>query len=166
MTSTDYYKLNKWTVLSQYPLPLIEDIIHKFARKEWFTSVNVQWGYNNRPIVEEDQWKATFKTKRGLFKPTVIFFRLYNFPATFQGFMDDAFHLEIDSRDYGIYMDDILIAINGTLEEHKKVHHIFDKIQENNLFLKLEKCTFHKREIDYLGLIIGNGKVTMDPIKV
>jgi len=83
MTSTDYYKLNKWTVPSQYPLPLIEDIIHKFSRKEWFTSVNVQWGYNNRPIVEEDQWKATFKTKRGLFKPTVIFFRLYNSPAMF-----------------------------------------------------------------------------------
>jgi len=53
------------------------------------------------------------------------------------------------------------------LKEHiMKVHHILDRMHENNLFLKLEKCTFHKREINYLGLIIGNRKVTMDPIKI
>jgi hypothetical protein len=63
-----------------------------------------------------------------------MFFRLYNSPATFQGFMDDAFCSEIDSRDYGIYMNDILIAMNGTLEEHKKVHHIFNKIREMTSF--------------------------------
>jgi len=37
----DYRKLNKWTVPSQYPLPLIEDIVHKFAGKEWFSKFNV-----------------------------------------------------------------------------------------------------------------------------
>src|SRR6266851_2424222 len=163
----DYRKLNKWTVPSQYPLPLIEDIVHKFAGKEWFSKFNVRWGYNNRLIKEEDQWKAAFKMKRGLFKPKVMFFGLCNSPATFQKFMDDAFHTEIDSGDYGIYMDDVLVATNGTIEEHiKKVHHILDKMRENDLFLKPTKCTFHKREIDYLGLIIGNGKVHMDPVKV
>ena len=81
--------------------------------------------------------------------------------------MDDAFHPEIDSGDYGIYMDDILVATNGTLKEHiKKVHHILDRMRKNDLFLKPEKCTFYKREIDYCGLIIGNRKVTMDSIKV
>ena len=81
--------------------------------------------------------------------------------------MDDAFHAKIDSRDYGIYMDDVLVATNGTLEEHtKKVHHILDRMHENDLFLKPTKCTFHKREIDYLGLIIGNSRVRMDPVKV
>jgi hypothetical protein len=151
----------------QYPLQLIEDIIHKFAGKKWFTKFDIQWGYNNRPIVEEDQWKAAFKTKRGLFKPTVMFFRLCNSPATFQGFMDDAFKEEINSGDYGIYMDDILVATDGTFEHHiKHVHHILDKIKGNDLFLKPEKCTFHKKEINYLGLIIGNGAVRMDPIKV
>jgi hypothetical protein len=64
-------------------------------------------------------------------------------------------------------MDDILVATDGTFEHHiERVHHILDKIKDNDLFLKLEKCTFHKKEIDYLGLIIGNGAVRMDPIKV
>jgi len=99
----------------------------------------------------------------------VMFFSLCNSPATFQGFIDNAFLPEIDSRDYRIYMDNVLVATDGTLEEHiKKVHHILNRMQENNLFLKPEKCTFHKKEIEYLrlGLIIGNGKVQMDPVKV
>jgi hypothetical protein len=81
--------------------------------------------------------------------------------------MDDAFKEEIDSGDYRIYMDDILVATDGTLEHHTEcVHHILDKIKENDLFLKPSKCDFHKEQIDYLGLIIGNGAVHMDPIKV
>ena len=85
----------------------------------------------------------------------------------FQSFMDDVFKEEINSGDYGIYMDDILVATDGTLEHHmERVHHILDKIKENDLFLKPEKCTFHKKQIDYLGLIIGNGTVCMDSVKV
>jgi hypothetical protein len=94
-----------------------------------------------------------------------MFFGLCNSPATFQGFMDDAFKEEIDLEDYGIYMDDILVATDGTFKHHiERVYHILDKIKDNDLFLKPEKCTFHKKEIDYLGLIIGNGAVRMDPI--
>ena len=82
-----------------------------------------------------------------------MFFRLCNSPTTFQGFMDNTFYPEIDSGDYGIYMDDVLVATNGTLKEHiKKVHHILDRMCENDLFLKPLKCTFHKREIEYLGV--------------
>jgi hypothetical protein len=80
-----------------------------------------------------------------------MFFGLCNSPATFQGFMYDAFKEEIDSGDYGIYMDDILVATDGTFEHHiKRIHHILDKIKSKDLFLKPEKCTFHKKEIDYL----------------
>jgi hypothetical protein len=135
----DYRQLNKWTVLSQYPLPLIKDIVHKFAGKKYFTKVNVRWGYNNRPIVEEDQWKAAFKTKRGLYQPKVMFFGLCNSLATFQSFMDDIFKEEIDSGEFGIYMDDILVATDGTMEHHIEcVHHLLDKLKKVDLFLKPE----------------------------
>jgi hypothetical protein len=81
--------------------------------------------------------------------------------------MDDAFKEEIDSEDYGIYMDNILMATDGTFKHHiEHVHHILDTIKDNDLFLKPEKCTFHKKEINYLGLIIGNSTVCMDPVKV
>jgi len=81
--------------------------------------------------------------------------------------MDDIFKEEIDSEEYRIYMDDILVATDGTLKHHiEHMHHLLDKLKESDLFLKPEKCVFHKKEIDYLGLIIGNSKVRMDPIKV
>jgi hypothetical protein len=44
--------------------------------------------------------------------------------------------------------------------------HVLRKLLDHNLFLKPEKCQFHKKEVEYLGVIIGGGKVMMDPIKV
>jgi hypothetical protein len=60
-----------------------------------------------------------------------------------------------------------LIATSESLNYHKhKVALILKKLQAHNLFLKPEKCHFHKREVEYLGVIVGKGQVKMDPIKV
>ena len=64
-------------------------------------------------------------------------------------------------------MDDILITTEGSIDVHKKhVVHILSKLTANNLYLKPEKCAFHKHEVEYLGVIVGNGQVKMDPVKV
>jgi hypothetical protein len=136
-------------------------------KKTWYTKFDVRWGYNNVRIKKGDEWKAAFKTNRGLFEPTVMFFGLTNSPATFQTMMDATFRDEIASGDVIIYMDDILIATNQTLKEHQQmVAHVLQKLLDNDLFLKPEKCHFHKQEVEYLGVIIGKGKVKMDPVKV
>jgi hypothetical protein len=46
------------------------------------------------------------------------------------------------------------------------VSKVLQILADNDLFLKPEKCHFYKREVEYLGVIIGNGHVKMDPIKV
>jgi hypothetical protein len=116
---------------------------------------------------EGDEWKAAFKTNRGLFEPLVMFFGLTNSPATFQTMMDSIFREEIASGDVIIYMDDILIATTGNLKPHHNlVTHVLKKLQDNDLFLRPEKCHFHKEEVEYLGVIVGKGQVKMDPIKV
>ena len=62
-------------------------------------------------------------------------------------------------------MDDILVFIN-TIEDHESiVQEILHILQENNLYLKPEKCNFKTDHIDYLGIIVGNGTVHMDPKK-
>jgi hypothetical protein len=163
----DYRRLNAVTIRNTYPLPLIKELIQQLVGKEWFTKFDVRWGYNNIRIKEEDRWKAAFKTNRGLFEPTVMFFGLTNSPATFQTMMDTIFRREIASGDIFIYMDDILIATKGSLGYHRsKVAHILQKLKDNDLYLKPEKCSFHKQEVEYLGVIVGRGKVKMDPIKV
>src|SRR5271169_5168071 len=80
----DYRYLNDWTIKNAYPLPLISEIMDKLKGTKYFTKLDVRWGYNNIWIKEGDQWKAVFKTNRGLFEPTVMFFGMCNSPATFQ----------------------------------------------------------------------------------
>jgi hypothetical protein len=163
----DYRALNEVTVRNTYPLLLIKELINQLVGKTWFTKFDVHWGYNNVHIKNGDQWKAAFKTNRGLFKPTVMFFRLTNSPATFQTMMDEIFKDKVATGNVIIYMDDILIATAGSLDNHKrKVFHVLWKLFLNDLFLKPEKCHFHKKEVEYLGIIVGNGRVKIDPIKV
>src|SRR5258707_11047430 len=114
----DYRKLNSYMVKSQYPLPLISDVIDQVRKAKYFTKFDVRWGYNNVHIREGDEWKAAFMTKSGLFEPLVMFFGLTNSPATFQAMMNEIFKDLIDTGKVFIYMDDILIATLD-LEEHR-----------------------------------------------
>lgn len=96
-----------------------------------------------------------------------MFFELMNLPATFQTMMDDIFQEEVTQGWLRIYMDDTIIATGEDEEQHsKRVNHFLNKLRAHNLFLKPEKCWFHQKEVKYLGVIIGNGKVKMDPVKV
>ena len=92
----DYRKLNEATVKNRYPLPLIQELVDKLQGSRVFTKLDVRWGYNNVRIREGDEWKAAFRTNRGLFEPTVMFFGLTNSPATFQTMMNDILRDLID----------------------------------------------------------------------
>jgi hypothetical protein len=105
----DYRYLNDWTVKNSYPLPLISEIMDKLKGAKYFTKLDVRWGYNNVRIRKGDEWKVAFKTNKGLFEPTVMFFGMCNSLATFQAMMDDIFMTMIDNRLVIVYMDNILI---------------------------------------------------------
>ena len=162
----DYRKLNDMTIKNAYPLPLISDLINKLSNAKYFTKLDVRWGYNNVRMKKGDEWKAAFRTNRGLFEPLVMFFGLTNSPATFQTMMNDLFKDLIDEGCVIIYMDDILI-FTETLEEHMKiVKRVLKILAKNKLYLKAEKCSFEQTKIEYLGLIISAGQIEMDPVKV
>ena len=82
--------------------------------------MDVQWGYNNIHITEGDEWKAAFRTNRGLYELTVMFFSLTNSPATFLTFMNHILKDLIDKGHVVVYLDDILV-FTDTKEEHKKL---------------------------------------------
>ena len=108
----DYRKLNEGTIKNKYPLPLIGELVDKIKDSVYFTKMDIRWGYNNIRIKEGDEWKMAFRTNRGLFKPTVMFFGLTNSPATFQAFMNTILHDLIMDGHVIVYMDDILIFTN------------------------------------------------------
>ena len=106
----DYQKLNKGTIKDAYPLPRISSLIDKLRKKMHFTKMDVRKGYNNILIEKDDQWKAAFITKYGLFQPTVMFFGLTNSLATFQRMMDTIFVKQLSKGWLIIYMDDMVVA--------------------------------------------------------
>uniref|UniRef100_A0A0W0FG00 Putative reverse transcriptase-rnase h-integrase n=1 Tax=Moniliophthora roreri TaxID=221103 RepID=A0A0W0FG00_MONRR len=115
----DYQELNKGMVKNAYPLLLISELLDKLKGAKVFTKLDLRNGYNNVRIKDGDQWKATFKTNRGLFEPTVMFFGLSNSPATFQAFMNDILSDFIDEGWCVVYMEDILL-FSMTAEEHQE----------------------------------------------
>jgi hypothetical protein len=167
----DYRKLNQWTIPNRYPLPLIPELIAQVKDAEIFSKFDVRQGYNNVCIKKGDEHKAAFKTKYGLFEPLVMFFGLRNSPSTFQAMMDQEFRDIIEEQrllgtEIIIYMDDILIA-STSLEGHRNaVHAILDRLEELDLYLKPEKCTWEAPRVDYLGLILEKGVTRMDPAKI
>lgn len=162
----DYRKLNSLTIKNRYPLPLMADIITKLRNAKFYTKLDVRWGYNNIRIKEGDEWKAAFRTNRGMYEPLVMFFGLTNSPATFQTMMNDIFRDLIDEGVVIVYMDDILI-FTETRDKHRDVtRRVLEILRQQKLYLKPEKCEFSRERIEYLGLIISADGVAMDPIKV
>ena len=95
-----------------------------------------------------------------------MFFGLMNSPATFQTMMNDIFCDMIVEGVVCVYLDDILI-FTKTLSEHWTItQRVLEHLQAYNLCLKLEKCKFECTWIEYLGVIISEGMVEMDPVKV
>jgi len=161
----DYRRINSMTIKGSWPLPVIHNVINKIQGAKFFSKFDVRWGFNNVRIKEGDEWKAAFICDRGLFEPLVMFFGLCNSPATFQHMMDHIFDDLIRQNKIIVYLDDILIFSN-TIEEHREItREVLRRVRENKLFLKLEKCKFEQTTMNFLGMVVGNGQVMMDPIK-
>ena len=162
----DYRALNAITVKNKYPLPLISELIEKLRGARYFTKLDVQWVFNNVRMKEGDEWKATFHTNHRLFKPLVMFFGLTNSPTTFQTMMNNIFRELIAEGVVVVYLDDILI-FTETLEQHREItRRVLKLFEENQLFLKPDKCEFEQTKVEYLGVIISYNSAEMDHVKV
>ena len=161
----DYRYLNEHTVRNNYPLLLISQLINKLKGSQYFTKIDLWWGYNSVWIKEGDEWKAAFVCHHGSFKLTVLFFGLCNSPATFHTMMNEIF---ADMEDMVIvYIDDIMVFTKGDLAQHQaKVKEVLQCLRDNDLFAHPEKCSFDKTEVEYLGMFINHDSIHMDDSKV
>jgi hypothetical protein len=138
----------------------------KLKGAKYFSKFDVRWGYNNVQIWSGDEWKAAFKMNWGLYEPTVMFFGMYNSPATFQTMIDKIFKKEIEENLIIVYMDDIL-AFSKTIDGLEKIEWIIlKKAQEYDLYFRAKKCEFRKQKIKYFGLVVEEGKLATDPAKL
>jgi len=105
-------------------------------------------------------------THIGAYEPTVMYFGLTNSPATFQAMMNDLFRDLINQGDTATFIDDILVATDTEEGHDKLVEKVLRRLEENNLFVKPEKCKWKVREVEFLGVVIGPKEVEMQKEKV
>ena len=95
-----------------------------------------------------------------------MFFGLTNSPATFQTMMNDIFKGLIDKGYVAVYMNDILVYTRMIEHHQEVVTQVLDILQKHQLYLKVEKCTFECSTVEYLGLVLSEGWVEIDPVKI
>ena len=123
-------------------------------------------GFNNVRIKEEDEQKGVFTMHIGSFEPIVIFFRMTNSPATFQAIMNEILRDLINEEKVVVFVDDILVKIETEDDHDEIVKEILKRLEENNLYIKPEKCVWKARKIGFLEVIIGPNGIEIEVKKV
>jgi len=117
-------------------------------------------------IKEGDEWKVAFTTHVGSFEPVVMFFGMMNSPATFQAMMNKILRDMINEGKVAAFVDDVLVGTETEEGHDKLVEEVLRRLEENDLYVKPEKCIWKVKKVPFLGVVMGEGKVEMEEDKV
>ncbi len=161
----DFRELNNQTILDSFPLPRIDDTVTRLGPATYFTTIDVWNAFWQVGLLEADRPKTAFATREGLFQWTRMPFDLCNATATFHRLMTKVLQ-GIPQKEGDVvlcYVDDILIATT-TIEQHLvKLNQVLQRLTQAGLKCKSTKCDLLKREVTFLGRVIGGGRITPDP---
>jgi hypothetical protein len=104
----DYQDNNSKTIRNRYPLPLIKETLNLLGKARIYTKLDVRGAYNFLRVKEGDEHKLCFRTRYGLYKPTVMQFGTTNASADFQAYINNAIREALDDF-ASVYLDDVLI---------------------------------------------------------
>jgi len=141
-------------------------VLENIGTKKVFTKMNLRWSYNNVRIKEGDEWKVAFTTPEGSFEPMVMFFGLTNLPATFQAMMNELLRDLINIGKVAVFIDDVIIGTETEEEHDELVAEVIRRLEENDLYVKPEKCKWKVRKVGFLGVVIGLKGIKMEEVKM
>ncbi|WVZ84409.1 hypothetical protein U9M48_031446 [Paspalum notatum var. saurae] len=161
----DYRPLNAVTVKNKYPLPHIDILFDQLAGARVFSKIDLRSGYYQIKIREEDIPKTAFSTRYGLYEYLVMSFGLTNAPAFFMYMMNSVFMNELD-KFVVVFIDDILIYSKNEEEHEEHLQIVLTRLREHKLYAKFSKYEFWLKEVSFLGHILSEKGVAVDPSKV
>lgn len=156
----DYVGLNANTVMKGYPIPNIKRIIKNMSQWKIFVCIDITSAYFHIPVRPKDQELLAFAvTGMGRFIPTVMPFGPKGAPSIFGAAMQKIFGDLYTTGWFAQYFDDLAIGANNIQDLKIRVIEVLQRIERNNLTIKLTKCEWLKEEINLLGWKISNGKL-------
>ena len=161
----DYRALNNVTIKNKYPLPRIEDLFDQLRGAKVFSKIDLQSGYNQIRVREQDIEKTAFATRYGHYEFMVMSFGLTNAPAYFMEAMNSMLHKYLDDF-VVVFIDDILIY-SKTEEDHSRhLRIVLETLRKHKFYAKLKKCEFWISEVGFLGHVINQDGIAVDRGKI
>lgn len=162
----DYRQVNNVTKRDAYPLPYISSILDRLRDAKFLSSLDIKSAYWQVPVEETSQEKTAFTVPgRGLFQFTRMPFGLHNSPATWQRLIDNVLGAELEPHVF-VYLDDVVIVTSDFSEHLRVLEEVFERLAGANLSLNWDKCQFCRPELRFLGYVVNEAGLLVDPEKV
>ncbi|XP_052623525.1 transposon Ty3-I Gag-Pol polyprotein isoform X1 [Lactuca sativa] len=161
----DYRELNKLTIKNRYPLPRIDDLFDQLQGPNYFSKIDLRSGYHQLRVLEEDVPKTAFRTRYGHYEFVVMSFGLTNAPAVFMDLMNRVCRPYLDQLVI-VFIDDILIYSRSKEEHSQHLHRVLETLLAEKLYAKFSKCEFWIRRVEFLGHVVSEAGIHVDPSKI
>lgn len=161
----DYQNLNTQTIFDRYPMPDINSIINNLGGAKFFSKIDLESGYHQILLRKTDREKTSFSVNGAKYEFTRLPFGLKNAPSIFQRAVDDILRPFIGKFAY-VYMDDVIIFSKSEEEHFEHIMNVIKAFTEAHMRISSEKSFFFEQKIEFLGHIISQNKIMIDPKKV
>jgi hypothetical protein len=137
-----FRKLNKVAIKNKYHLLRIDDLFDQLRGAHIFSKIDLRFGYHQVRIKQEHINKIAFRTRYGHYKFTLVPFGLSNAPTIFMCLMNGVFINYLDKFSI-VFLDGIIIYSRSEEEHEKHLRMVLQVLRENQLYAKLNKCSFY-----------------------
>ena len=150
--------------ISLVPLPKIDELYARLQGYKIFSTLDLRSGYYHIGLSESAKPKTAFMISGiGKYQFNRVPFGLAQAPAYFQTLIDKV----LDNIDFAMgYLDDIIIFSRSEEEHLDHIEQVFKRLEEAGLKLSLEKCSFFKKHIQYLGHLLSEEGIQPLPEKL
>ena len=149
----DYRELNAQTIKDRYPLPRDADLFQQLYKARVFSTMDLLYGYWQVLMHPDDVHKTAIRTPLGSYEWVVMPMGLTNAPATFQRMMESILRPYLFDF-VMVYLDDVIV-FSADAQEHKEhLSVVLEALHRHALKVKLKKCRFFQRRINFLGHVI------------